>query len=960
MHKNLQKGGHLMLLSTLYKDIKTLVDSVVIKYNKYAKQYETVESIRNSDMYIDAIMKTDSFVGYDKFSIDAITAAGMDYPQHDIFAYAEDKYMIPLQYRDKVMEEQRKIIINTYVELNNYYRMLNGQPDLEESETDFIKLSDEDAAKYGILDNSLYIHQYSDDDIYKLEEYGYISELIQKYPTKKYLSYLGTNKIPIQRARQANNFSIIRISKNVPEDFYSQFLTIYEQNREYFSTVIYIQDYSSQYDLYDNFIALAIMIMTIQRNVSNAFKQGIQRNFYDWEFIRNMYKMYNIPFVENVPIEYHVALMKNFNNLLRYKSTDKVLFDICSLLGYERMKLYRYYLVKEHKLDQDGKPLFLYKHQTDDNGDPMYDDDGNPVYIEDIERMYELYFQAVNIQERNIALALTDTSNKLSYVEVTSNDPYWWEDNDLKKARYENVYNYIETKYLSLNLMYKMTEMLFEITYAFRMIIDKKEQIDNILIDLPKIYAEKSFKLFDIIVFMVALLCKSNGFGGGVITSPSKISHIYGFNFNDTQVDIIRKMIIDNANKLEIDPSTNQPVLLKYFKDLSITTPSNVNDLYVNIHAFNDYIVQKMYECTDIDEYRVYKDIFHISMVSQTQTEMFTISKILDDGSVESKPAETYAEYLEYNEPILHTILQTTETGDVNNVLEHVLANIESFMESLQYLYIVNDQNSPLFTSISTLLKFFKSYTVDITSYNIIYVFDSKYYNMIKLIEDIKMVSSNIDTIDKYKYEFSDHIKTVSAKIPKNDLFIPEDKYTQFIRVYLNDGYGNESLINLLTDEMIAITMNAEGVDELNVNDRITNLIKSMSLQTRYKLLDEVITKVYDKYYDKLIDRDDIDYIQTYILGGSKIKTEDMITGVITAVITEDDIHIREDNLLYLLNITHSEILNNCDMTTIHSIISHDDSIENDFMDYIYSKSVDIFSSDTKYMNDKIRIIRDI
>ena len=46
--------------------------------------------------------------------------------------------------------------------------------------------------------------------------------------------------------------------------------------------------------------------------------------------------------------------------------------------------------------------------------------------------------------------------------------------------------------------------------------------------------------LVKIIVFMIALMCKLNGFKDGLITTPSKISHIYGFNFDQESINKIK------------------------------------------------------------------------------------------------------------------------------------------------------------------------------------------------------------------------------------------------------------------------------------------------------------------------------------------------------------------------------------------------------------------------------------
>lgn len=832
-----------MLMNTVLKDIKTLVNSSIIKIESMAKKFETLETIENADKYIAAVQQTDRFNMYTTFDIDAVINANITTNVDLQLQYANEPSTIPAQFRDRILNEQRKIIIDNYIEINNYYRMLNGLPDIEESEDDFIKLTEEQRIANGILVDD-YIHLLSINDIYKLEESGTINQLISKYPDKKYLNHLGINKIDFVTARITNNFGILSLTSNdVPDEFYNTFLNIYNQNREYFMTVIYIQNYGNTYKLYDNFIGLCIMLMTIQRVICNTFKFGIQREFYDWTFVQNMYKAYNVPFIESLPLEYHVLLLKNLNNLLRYKSTDKVLFDIASLLGYDRLKIFKYYLVKEHKLDNDEKPLFYYTQKYNDSGEPEVDENGNPVYEEDVERMYDIYFQKVNLKENNLTLALQDKTNRLEYKEVILDDPYWWEDNELNSMMYKEAYNYVETKYISLNLMYKMTEMLFEVSYAFRMLIDKKSDISEYTLSIPKIYTETNFKIFDIVIFMIALLCKQHGFKDGIITTPSMISHIYGFNFNEETIEYIKQIIIDN-------PKIIDQKLLDYFNDLTFDSADDVNDMFTRIRDYNNFIIDKMRDATSIEAYNLYKKIFTVSMISETQTDMFTINTFDENGNPTTKVATTYLEYLKAESPILAEIVTTTEVQDIPSMLEHITSQINDFMTSMQYLFIVTDVTNPVFKALSSLMKFFKSYTVDLNSFSIIYLFDSKYYNMFKMIEDIKMVNGYIYPEGNINYLYSDDYYDIISNLrTPDDVLKFNDYYRLYMNIHLDDEY-------VMYDKIKSIS-NGLYLNDEQVTEELAHLIVEKGYYSVLKILDKALNhaKITKIEQEKLIDK---------------------------------------------------------------------------------------------------------
>ena len=776
-----------MLLNTLLKNIKSIVNSSVIKINNVAKSYESLDSIKSADEYIVAMQKMDNFFSYHEYYYDAVASAlPAGTPEEDIELCASNPSMIDIQYRDIVLQNQRKEIIDNYIEGNQYYRTLAGLPN---DESEYIILADEQLQKADITKNAnimdengnVFVHMLSTLDIYKLETYGILDELKKNNPTYKYLNHLGGRKVDVVTARSASNFSIIYMEKNddVADDFYDNFIRLYNQCREYFLTVIYNSEYASSYYLYDNFIGLCIMIMTIQRIVSRTFKNGIEREFFDWEFIQNMYKAYNIPFIKTLPIDYHIIILKNLNNLLRYKSTDKVLIDICSLLGYEQLDIYRYYLVRQQKMDEHEKPIFYYKQ--DSNGNYELDDEGNKIL--DYEKTFDIYFQSVNIKDKNIITAMQDITNKFDYSLITGEDPYWWEDENVYNMKYgigidtdgtnfNNAYNYVKTKYMGLNLMYKMSDMMFELVYAFNTILDKEDEIKNIKVSFPKIRQDTEFTLFNSIVFLISLVCKLNKIkdGYGVIVRPSLISHItnvndgsgdkslYAFNFDVDDIRYIKSIITDNIDIINSTDPTTSNSLLTYFENLTVTSDNNIDDIYKKIKEYNSFIIKKMRNAKTIKEYRIYKTIFYISMISDSQENTFTYSYIDENGIEQSKVADTYLEYLQHVQPILYDVVINTEQENISSLLDHVIAQIETVITSLNYSFFINGANNPIFTAVISLLNFFKSYTSDLALMNIVYLFDSKYYNMLRIFDSINGSSKIRGFNDSLQNEYSDNL----------------------------------------------------------------------------------------------------------------------------------------------------------------------------------------------------------
>lgn len=890
-----------MILDTFINNIKKTVNSTEIKYARYAREQETLESTRNSDIYIGARTETDTFAFYPKFDKEAIEKAGLKPPLYDSNKLAEDKTLIPEAKRRDVLREQRKIIIRDYKETNNYYRAINGLPDIEETEKDFIKIPQDLMDKFLINPKTIYVHTVSINAIYSLEAIGYIDELIKEYPTKKYLKFLGHNKVDILSARQSTNFGILRITKDIPEEDYISFLKIYDQCREYHTTVIYNQDYGNSYTWYDEFMGFSIMTMTIQRMMSNTFKFGIQRDFYDWDFLQSLYKMYNIPFIENLGLEYHMIISRNLNNLLRYKATDKVLFDICSLLGYEHLKIFKYYLMKRHKM-KDGVPVFKY-NEVDDGM-------GGTVMVEDRKNMYDLYFQSVNLKEQNVTLSLLEDDNKLEYFEVTNNDPYWVEDAELDKIKYDEVFNYVETKYISIHLMYKMTVMLFEVTYVFRMIIDKKDELNSFILKLPKINETRDFKIFDVVIFLICLLCKKNGFKDYTITTPSKISHIYGFNFNKDVISKIKKMISDNADLIDQDTAN-------YFNNLKINSAEDVNKLFEQIREYNDFIIDKMATSQNIKEYQLYKDIFTISLMTETQTQMFTIK----DSEGNDVVATSYLEYLYHSDYVLAEYIDNLEIADMSDTLDHIISAISAAVDNLKYLYILNDMDSPILKSIISLINFFKSYTVDLASYNIVYVFDSKYYNMIKFIEDIKAIEVTLDGDDSMEFLYGDRIEAYNVLIDKmkSNMDI-RDRYESLVSISFN-----EELV--LKDKIQHLYKTSRIEENLILKDKIHHSIKTGEMVD--------VLKIFDEYgiYSKLQQQD-------------ILPLQDIIHGIFNVLGEKDMLYLKDTiySILTYYNVT--ELLGLLETISMCKNIGINDDGSISDTGYIYGQINKSFSLD--------------
>lgn len=514
-------------IARLYDDIMEILRTMTIKYSCRADALETLETKSNASKYLLAYDKKDKFLTYDDYTAEEYLAIDPALTESDIRSYMNDLTSVPVTMQAKLLVNRREYITSNYVELNNYYRMLNGLPNLDEKYA-LYKVSDYDmdiCEKYNIP-KDIYIHEVED----KLGKYyidilsanGVIDKIIEAnsdVEDAEYLQHLGEKRIAIALSRNSKNFEILYIDdKNLMESTYREFLYVYGNCREYFMSTAYTFEYRGLISRYDNFIALCIFVMTVQQLSVRSIPNAVDREFYDSRAIQLLYETYGLPFNGRIDDLTQKQIVQNVNLLIQNKASDKVILDIASILGFTNIEVYEYYLMKERMFDKNGRPIFRKKKVFNINT-------GEYEEVYDYESMYDIYFQRVAVGEDDVHSKLMDPLNRVNYYDVVYYDPYWWEDDDLKKEIWQKEYNIMETKYLGLTIPYRMTEMIFQSVYLLRMIEDKSNELNEMTISLPKV-TENEVPLIDVIMFMCAMMAKKYYISGDIYSMPSQVLHI--------------------------------------------------------------------------------------------------------------------------------------------------------------------------------------------------------------------------------------------------------------------------------------------------------------------------------------------------------------------------------------------------------------------------------------------------
>ena len=912
------KEDNINPMSNIYKEFTKILKSMVIKYNYLAEKYETLQTKQNADAYIDAVQKKDTFLTYRDYHKVDFNNAGI-YDIDIINRGIKNVRSVPQQYRESLLEVRRARTISSFEEQNDYYRMLNGYPPLNTDVNDYHYVTEAIEISYGIS-TKVPIHKVQDyyNNIEKgegdrliniLEGIGYIKSLKEKYPDETYLDFLGSQRIDLIKARRAKNFEILRLSsRNINSNLYVSFVELYEQCRDYFVCTVYNSDFRAFIDYYDNFIAMCIMIMATQQLIMKHISFVHERNFFDVNALRMLYENYNIPYDLYIDTETQSAIAQNLNLLINNKATNKVIYDVADLLGFSTIRIYKYYLAKERKYDIYGVPVVQYTTRFNS-------DKGIEEVVPDYEAMYELYFQKEELNDDDFIKTFNSKVNKVRYDDVTSGDPFWWEDQNLFERKWETEYNFVETKYMSLGISYKMTDILFENVLLLKLLMSNESPLKDVTITLPKIINGTAFPLFDIVILLICMVAKKHKVTGEVITIPTQIISVldylqnlntgsqYSVNSFAFDFDYIKSEEgIEDIKKIKkLLGEEDGSLFEKYLSVLTVDSNASVdekikaiNDMYSNIRGLADFISYKMTEASDRKQYDALKTFYDTAFYAREMKDLFTIT---GETTGFKRTAKNYFEFLHYYNPMLYstifqvdyeqgyidycndnpdniityeeylakieygeidinfdTLMREEETDTTTTLsdktlyyyINHIISRMKTVLENINFLYLMNDSSTPLEELLVKIVRFVKSFTVDMIGLDVLYICNIKPENIIRFIDEVEYVRKIVETRERLHLPYSDVIHGLYTKYNINDSLKFEDivRYTSVIRldkengeaynhIYLSDSVDNFNKTNQVDD------------NTLNLFDSINEYDSNITVKDKLGFRDEIKYKWY-------------------------------------------------------------------------------------------------------------------
>lgn len=892
------------LLDEIVYNCKQLAIGTVLKDQTRADNEESAESLNAGDAYV-AIKQR--YINFSAFYYDKEFLSNFpNISAEDAEKYSVDNELIPVELRKQILDAACKEFLDTYVEKNNYYRMLNGEPNYDRLVTYdglYVDFNTINNAPSNIKVSKFYrdtpgtdyrlIHQLDIGMIEVLYDNGFIDSLFDsakmksldvEYKDIEYLKHIGNRKIDYYTSRSAEKFGLIYCPDSEAVEVKNKYKDKLEANRKYMLYTIYSDAYKINSENYDNFMMVFLVLQTVVDLIVELPDYVIRRDVFDSRTCEYIFESNGVKYFRDIPLIYQIALVKNLNKLIKFKSSDKCIVDIVSVFGVPNIKVFKYYILKDRNVNNEI--------------------DNEYVANDDIDKDYTLKFIKVPIMEKYDDYIRTN-NNILTYDAMTESDRHWIGDKeyDVIKSNIKNMdFTVLRSKYYSVEALIDLTKRNFTLVYFMNILLYNKVDKSKLLVNLPHISTSKKFELVDVIIFLYSLGYLYYGIEDTVMDSRKKIAEVLGFN---TEADLQE---IANYLNTHFDGLTLEELGVEGYTipkangNNEILSFKQLENLYFTNTKIYDHVRKMLIDPPNKRIYDAYKYIYKSLFIMKCNMDYYKLS----NGNM----ASTYRQFLQEKDPLLYeTLSNLLKITNLSARRESVVNTIQS---TIQYLkdYVNRDivNLDDVFAGLPSIsldfvkkyveevIDFFKSFKIFTHDSSILYMFSDKFENYVQLVEWVLFLykfdksefvhvedwigkstvsgiqKDRLDTIDKIWMEFdtwvehnfeeyyeSERYQTLTNKI-RDEL-----KYNSHFYVNETDiesAFNKDSLsiimIDLLMPEKYEIGENIRIVHskqlEEYVKDSIIDLIYALHINItpddRSEMRDELTTtcREYFKY----------------------------------------------------------------------------------------------------------------
>jgi len=661
-------------------------------------------------------------------------------------------------------------------------------------------------------------------------------EILNSYieQNKYYLDLYNDEGVDVAYARISRDYAILKYSPiYLDERETALFLELYHSTLTYFFKVLYTPAFKA-HEFNREFITLMILFITMERYITSKMRFALDVDFFNQDQLENMFATFGLPVFRDLPLKYQRRLLKNINGLLMNKGTNKAIINIVNLFGFENIQLMKFYLVKMFNPGSDHKINWA---------DP------------------DLKFAKVPIENENVEEYLPKAS-LYDFEGITSGDPFW----HASKAEIINhSFNYLETKYLGLEVNVSMLEHVMQLSYFVNMLRHLEEKCKNESqftgkLDLLTIfnteYSLSPIRIHDIVIALQFLILKLHRFVDYINYEPSSVKSVYGYNFED-----IEEYAVNGSNFKKVE---NFDRFSNVFTDEKISKDSFV-DTFLNNREYREAFENVMIETKNYKQFKEMRNLWKLKFTVEYSRGIF-------DGY------EKYSDIIKENNLEFYNKLQAPESLEeedrmrfYNNHINLLTGILDNYLDSDQMDFFLK---SSIFTYetikryISDLIRIFKSYTIDLKDINILYLSDSRLFNTVKIFEEsywkievsyadfieyresVKK-TTEIQSIDDFEYidtylesvftKFFDPVKYKAEIENMYSIFVSSDAFKAYHEYYTSSKlefgeFNSEDLYKEFYNILISLLFK----DQITGRDEVTAILNKMSYSELTNLIEKV------------------------------------------------------------------------------------------------------------------------
>ena len=534
------------LLDEIIYNCRQMCTETVLKDQDEADENETLETLKNGDILVDIAQGKMNF-GRFEYSKEIIMLLP-NVSETDAYEWSLDNRKIPKELRPQLLEIACDQFVAGYEEYNNYYRMLNGLPNYDptgEWNGLYVDMTTYTPGMKGLPElsdykiNKNYVPFHELDLSYKetmaddgvLERVYNDDGILAAYNITKrdirYLLHMGTKSISFYDARAAERFDILYCPESDASEVNRRYRDLLTANKNMALYTVYQEAYKFQSPYYDKFMMIFIVIQTIIDMIVELPEYIIRRDVFDSRTCQYIFESAGVDYFPEIPLKYQIAMVKNLNKLVKFKSTDKCIVDICSIFGCDNITVFKYYILRDRKVTNPVDQEYLNYSKTE------IINEEETITVPDNDKNYDLKFIKVPIGESYDNYIRNETHYE-DYDAVTNGDRYWLGDKtyeEVEQAIKDTDFTLLKSKYYSTEAVIDIAKRNFTLIYFMNILLYNKIDKAALSVSLPNINTKKKFNIIHVIITLYTLSYVYYGAEDNILGSQSKVLSILGFNF---------------------------------------------------------------------------------------------------------------------------------------------------------------------------------------------------------------------------------------------------------------------------------------------------------------------------------------------------------------------------------------------------------------------------------------------